>query len=157
MNIFISLHSTFLGKEPVDKWYEEISVHNFNSEPTDLRSGHFTQVVWKGSRELGVGIAKSRNGQIFVVARYSPPGNYVGSFRANVLPKGSSLDNSPVSCESIDDMASKDFGMQAVRVHNEYRKKHGVPALKLNRDVRNFTLCTFKTLILRFFPTNIRV
>lgn len=123
----------FPGREPVDKWYEEISLHNFNSEPTDLRSGHFTQVVWKGSRELGVGMAKSRNGQIFVVSRYHPPGNYVGSFRVNVLPKGTSLASSPLS--EVDESEADNFAQLAVKIHNEYRRKHGVPDLKLNVDV----------------------
>jgi Cysteine-rich secretory protein family len=48
--------------------------------------GHFTQVVWKSSKELGVGKAKSRSGRIYVVANYYPPGNYQGQFAQNVLP-----------------------------------------------------------------------
>jgi hypothetical protein len=51
-------------------------------------SGHFSQVVWRDSKELGVAVAKSRNGQIFVVANYSPPGNFIGSFAENVPPIG---------------------------------------------------------------------
>lgn len=136
MNIFIII----IGNEPVDKWYEEISVHDFNNEPTDLRSGHFTQVIWKGSRELGVGVAKSRNGQIFVVAWYTPPGNYIGSFKDNVLPMGDKTAMKDAATKtSSKNKASvvtpPDFPREALRVHNEYRNKHGVPDLTLNSEV----------------------
>lgn len=45
--------------------------------------GHFTQVVWKSSSKLGVGIAR-KNGHILVVANYDPPGNYQGQYANNV-------------------------------------------------------------------------
>ena len=44
---------------------------------------HFTQVVWKGSTKLGVGMAKGKGGTT-VVATYSPAGNVSGQFPANV-------------------------------------------------------------------------
>ena len=37
--------------------------------------GHFTQLVWKGSTQIGCGVA-SCGGQNFWVCRYSPPGNF---------------------------------------------------------------------------------
>ena len=43
-------------------------------------------MVWKGSKEIGVGKAQSRDGKTIVVASYRPAGNMVGSFRDNVLP-----------------------------------------------------------------------
>ena len=48
--------------------------------------GHFTQVVWKGSEEMGVAKAKSSTGKILVVANYSPAGNIIGQFAENVPP-----------------------------------------------------------------------
>ena len=51
-------------------------------------TGHFTQVVWKGSQEIGVGRAKSRDGtKWYIVTNYYPAGNYVGEYKSNVLPK----------------------------------------------------------------------
>jgi len=41
----------------------------------DKADGHFTQLVWKGTRKVGFGHATSRSGKTYVVARYSPPGN----------------------------------------------------------------------------------
>lgn len=72
------------GNEPVDKWYSEIKDHKFGKEPTSLGTGHFTQVVWEDTKEVGVGVAKSKEGQIYVVANYYPPGNMIGSFATKV-------------------------------------------------------------------------
>ncbi|CAG5036509.1 unnamed protein product [Parnassius apollo] len=74
------------GRVPVDKWYNEINLHVFGREPNDLQSGHFSQVIWEDSRELGVGVAKSKNGQVYVVANYFPPGNIMGRFSEKVKP-----------------------------------------------------------------------
>ncbi|XP_060596663.1 Golgi-associated plant pathogenesis-related protein 1-like isoform X3 [Ruditapes philippinarum] len=41
--------------------------------------GHYTQIVWKKSTQIGVGKAGG-----IVVLNYSPPGNYRGSYTANV-------------------------------------------------------------------------
>lgn len=51
--------------------------------------GHFTQVVWKDSTELGVGMASDGN-RVFVVGQYRPAGNMnmEGYFEKNVLPLG---------------------------------------------------------------------
>lgn len=63
------------------KWYEEISNYNFttggiislNGGPV----GHFTQVVWKNTKQVGFGLASDGEGCIFIVANYYPSGNIV--------------------------------------------------------------------------------
>ncbi|CAG9576157.1 unnamed protein product [Danaus chrysippus] len=77
---------TLSGKDPVDKWYSEIQNHSFGKEPDNLGSGHFSQIVWEDTKELGVGVAKTKEGQIYVVAYYYPPGNVMGSFATKVRP-----------------------------------------------------------------------
>lgn len=45
------------------------------------------QVVWKSTKKLGVGIAAVKDGfwtTTYVVARYTPPGNYYGRFKQQV-------------------------------------------------------------------------
>lgn len=55
-------------------------------------AGHFTQVVWAESTELGVGLATDGN-KVFVVGQYRPAGNMnmPGYFEKNVHPKGNML------------------------------------------------------------------
>ena len=50
-----------------------------------MNTGHFTQVVWKSSTSIGLGIAHGGRGT-YCTAQYSPPGNYQGQFKSNVLP-----------------------------------------------------------------------
>lgn len=51
-----------------------------------MQTGHFTQVVWKGSKELGIAKANSASGKCYIVANYNPAGNMLGAFQQNVLP-----------------------------------------------------------------------
>lgn len=74
------------GNAPVDSWYSEISMYNFSQPGFKSGTGHFTQVVWIGSTEVGCGKARSPRGGTYVVCNYSPPGNYLRRFRENVLP-----------------------------------------------------------------------
>merc|ERR1712168_22978 len=71
------------GKKIVQHWYSEISLYPgyYTSD-----SGHFSQVIWKNSKKLGVGLAKKGN-EYFAAAVYDPPGNIIsrGEFEANVL------------------------------------------------------------------------
>lgn len=68
--------------------YDEIKLYKFRGEPSNMDAGHFTQVIWKASRELGVAFSASGDGTIVVVANYLPPGNLLGSFAENVPPVG---------------------------------------------------------------------
>lgn len=75
------------GEEVVEYWYKEIDAYIFAEEPKNTLAFHFTQVVWKDSKEIGVGIAKNK-GKVYVVANYSPAGNVMGNFTKNVPPVG---------------------------------------------------------------------
>lgn len=70
-------------------WYDEIKDYDFNNPGFSSGTGHFTQVVWVDSMELGVAKATAQNGMQFVVARYFPPGNILGRFPNNVKGTGS--------------------------------------------------------------------
>lgn len=71
----------------VDRWYNESSKYNYSAPGFSSATGHFTQIVWKGSRQIGCAVAACR-GQSFWVCRYSPAGNITnpGQFQQNVLP-----------------------------------------------------------------------
>ncbi len=52
----------------------------------NLLIGHFTQVVWKDSKEFGLGVAMSNDGAVYVCANYYPPGNFNNAYSENVFP-----------------------------------------------------------------------
>lgn len=85
-NIYACFGKTNLtGQEVVHSWYNEIKDYRFGeSNPSNFgKVGHFTQVVWKNSKRLGVGMAKNGN-NVYVVCNYDPPGNFGGQYPANV-------------------------------------------------------------------------
>jgi hypothetical protein len=74
------------GTAATNAWYNEIENYDFSNPGFSQNTGHFTQVIWKGSTKLGVGFAFTENGDNgFVVAQYSPPGNVIDAFAENVL------------------------------------------------------------------------
>ncbi|KAG6447922.1 hypothetical protein O3G_MSEX005269 [Manduca sexta] len=97
------------GRDPVDKWYSEINNHKFGKEPTNLNSGHFSQVIWEDSKELGVGVAKSKEGQVYVVANYSPPGNVIGSFSTKLCLSTQAADHDLILNRIIDIIQRRNF------------------------------------------------
>ncbi|KAL9972633.1 hypothetical protein ACROYT_G018979 [Oculina patagonica] len=74
--------------DAVAAWYSEIKDYNYNNPGFSSGTGHFTQVVWKKTTKVGVALKKKKisKGKIetYIVARYSPPGNYRGQFQQNV-------------------------------------------------------------------------
>lgn len=75
------------GDEPVRSWYDECRGYNYSREPRDTESGHFTQLVWDSSTQLGVGVTRSEStGKFYVVMKYWPPGNYIGKYTQHVKP-----------------------------------------------------------------------
>ena len=73
------------GEIPTNMWYNEYASYNFNNPGFSSSTGHFTQVVWKNSKEFGIGYscAKSR---CFSTGNYFPGGNfgYTNDYKNNV-------------------------------------------------------------------------
>ncbi|CAF4281221.1 unnamed protein product, partial [Rotaria sp. Silwood2] len=77
------------ARDAIQSWYDEIAMHDFDRPIYSSETGHFTQMVWRSSRKLGVGVAYSPDGrEVYIVANYYPGGNIVnrGYFESNVLP-----------------------------------------------------------------------
>ena len=72
----------------VDGWYSEVSLYDYNNPGFSYATGHFTQVVWKNTTQIGCGYRTGCSGPWanIWVCQYNPPGNYAGQFPANVLP-----------------------------------------------------------------------
>ena len=85
-NLFACYGMKITGKTMTDDWYNEINDYNFNRPGFKSGTGHFTQVVWKGSKQVGFGYAQARDGYYYGVANYYPAGNYMNEFEDNVFP-----------------------------------------------------------------------
>ena len=79
---------TLNGAAAVDSWYDEIKDYDFKKGKSKNGGvvGHFTQLVWKDSTQLGIGVAKSAKNSIYVVANYHPGGNFNSNELNNVFP-----------------------------------------------------------------------
>ena len=65
-------------------WYNEIDDYTYSvigsPENANVVVLHYTQMIWSSTTEVGIGKATSASGREFVVARYSPRGNYIGAY-----------------------------------------------------------------------------
>ncbi len=87
-NLYSSYGETITGNEATDAWYNEIKDYNFKKQGFSSATGHFTQLIWKGSNEIGCGAAC--NGWCYITCNYYPAGNVIGEFESNVFRKGMS-------------------------------------------------------------------
>jgi uncharacterized protein YkwD len=71
----------------VKSWYDEIRSYDFATGASKDGGviGHFTQLVWAGTSEVGCGVAQC-SGNDLLVCNYNPPGNWDGEYIANVPP-----------------------------------------------------------------------
>ncbi|XP_002157435.3 uncharacterized protein LOC100204716 [Hydra vulgaris] len=80
------------GEAATKMWYTQSNNYRFDDPHLDENTGQFAQVVWKSTKELGMGVAKSiddvNNKYVYVTALYRPPGNIEPTLRDNVLPTG---------------------------------------------------------------------
>lgn len=66
--------------EIVDSWASEQKHYNAttNTCANGEVCGHYTQMVWESSTELGCATITCNNGWTIVICQFNPPGNYVG-------------------------------------------------------------------------------
>ncbi|HEU5058156.1 MAG TPA: CAP family protein [Kofleriaceae bacterium] len=77
-----------LGPEEIaEQWYREIDSYDFRKARFSMEAGHFTQLVWAGSKRLGCASVECGGGELWV-CNYDPPGNMQGDFDVNVRPSG---------------------------------------------------------------------
>lgn len=76
------------GEEATRIWYAQGSHYSYSDPRLNSDTDSFTQLVWKDSREMGMGCAQRKGSvtnEIYVVALYYPPGNSESTLRDNVI------------------------------------------------------------------------
>jgi len=79
-NIFYSSGPTTIGRA-VSTWGDEKKFfnYNYNTCQAGKQCGHYTQIVWKGTTDVGCAKQSCSNGSEIVVCSYFPAGNVVGA------------------------------------------------------------------------------
>lgn len=109
----------------VDYWLKK-SNYDLDSNEKPTRTNHFTQIVWKSSEKLGVGVSKAENGAVYVVAFYYPRGNIVNYIDENVilpLVSGSEISEHSDSSETNDSSTKKSSDEGHKEKHSRKEKK----------------------------------
>lgn len=85
-NLFISSGSATNYTAYVEGWFNEVQVYNYNSNQCSGVCGHYTQVVWAGSDNLGCGayrcattVGFGGTNALNFVCNYGPGGNVNGA------------------------------------------------------------------------------
>lgn len=82
-NLAIGSAGTLDAERVVELWYKERELYDFEDPGFTMETGHFTQLVWASSRNLGC--AKTRcPGVDLWICNYTPGGNTLNHFEANV-------------------------------------------------------------------------
>ncbi len=68
------------GESVVNDWASEVRDYNYkkNKCRRGRRCGHYTQLVWRRTQEVGCGVAVCADKSQIWVCRYHPPGNIIG-------------------------------------------------------------------------------
>jgi len=63
-------------------WYSEKNDYRYQKIDYDnySKTGHYTQMIWSTSTEMGAGVAVCPSGEIIVVANYKEHGNIIGYY-----------------------------------------------------------------------------
>lgn len=76
--------SHYNGISATQLWYSVVSKFDEEGELSS-EGASFTQIVWKSTRQVGFGIARSKSGKFFFVAEYYPSGNIRHQYEDNVF------------------------------------------------------------------------
>jgi uncharacterized protein YkwD len=76
-NLFEITGATASPAQVVDAWAGESRNYNYTSNRCRGVCGHYTQIVWGDTKEVGCAVARRGRREVWV-CYYDPPGNWVG-------------------------------------------------------------------------------
>uniref|UniRef100_A0A0N5BMB3 SCP domain-containing protein n=1 Tax=Strongyloides papillosus TaxID=174720 RepID=A0A0N5BMB3_STREA len=88
--VTVSLAYNPLASLIVTKWYDECNQYDYSFSCGSPETDEFTQLVWKNSKAVGVGVA-TNGSHVFVAVYYYPKGNIPDKFKKNVCKQKAKL------------------------------------------------------------------
>lgn len=76
-NLFTGSGRQWSPTEVVNAWGSEVEDYNYATNQCSGVCGHYTQMVWRDTTQVGCGVARTADREVWV-CNYNPPGNYVG-------------------------------------------------------------------------------
>lgn len=76
-NLYEIYRDEYLPDQVVSGWAAEAANYDYKTNRCADVCGHYTQIVWRDTKQVGCAVAR-REGREIWVCDYSPPGNYKG-------------------------------------------------------------------------------
>jgi pathogenesis-related protein 1 len=76
-NLFEMTGAQASPTQVVLEWASESRNYDYRSNGCRGTCGHYTQIIWRDTREVGCGVARGARREVWV-CEYNPPGNWVG-------------------------------------------------------------------------------
>ncbi len=76
-NLYAITGAAAVPERVVETWANEVRDYDYRSNRCRAVCGHFTQIVWKNTKEVGCAAARGGGREVWV-CDYDPPGNWVG-------------------------------------------------------------------------------
>ncbi|KAH8178436.1 cysteine-rich secretory protein family protein [Sarocladium implicatum] len=93
-------------------WGDERKDYNFKKPGYKSGTGHFTQMVWKDTKQLGCARKYCTSSNVlegwYLACEYYPRGNVIGQFDKQVLPQKSKRDAEDAGHEDEDELVDDD-------------------------------------------------
>ncbi|WP_051133471.1 CAP family protein [Nocardia paucivorans] len=92
-NLFATRHPSAGIAEAVASWMQEMGRYDYANPGFSPATGRFTQLVWKSTTQVAAAVMTCPPNTVipgysgnatYIVARYTPPGNFPDRFRENV-------------------------------------------------------------------------
>ncbi len=130
------------AQKVVDAWGNEVQYYDYASNTCHSVCGHYTQVVWKSTTEVGCGMATCNNKAQIWICQYNPRGNMVGQ---RPYEKEGTQKATPASIPAVTEtvpstsLAKKNNSSldqkSMVAAHNQWRSKVGTPDLTWSNEL----------------------